>query len=73
MGSFPFRLTDSWPRVNGKLPKGYTLHLNGNVNPAVPGVYPLGYTVTYKAASERDPEVYTEYEAYSKLIVVVEG
>ena len=68
-----FTLGQESVSLNGKLPKGYTLHLNGNVNPAVPGVYPLGYTVTYKAASERDPEVYTEYEAYSKLIVVVEG
>lgn len=68
-----FTLNEESATLNGKLPKGYRLQLSGSVNTAVPGVYTLGYTVTFTAENELNPEASQEYSAYSKLIVVVEG
>ena len=49
------------------LPEMFTVETEGNVNFAVPGVYPVSYTVKYTLDEEHS------YAGYSKLIVVVEG
>ena len=52
------------------LPEGYTLKMNSNVQPDVPGVYTVEYRVTQTIGSG----IYArDYTGYAKLIVVVEG
>lgn len=48
------------------LPAGYTLEMNSNVQPDVPGVYTVEYLVTQTTGAGAFP-------GYAKLIVVVEG
>ena len=52
--------------LTGELPRDMELTVSGKVDPYQPGVYTLGYTLTYTRGSH----VHT---GYSKLIVVVEG
>lgn len=52
------------------LPEGYTLKMNSNVQPDVPGVYTVEYRVTQTIGSGTYARDYT---GYAKLIVVVEG
>lgn len=49
-------------------PDGYSLTLSGDVDTRTPGVYSVGYTVSYTAWGSS-----TTYSGYTKLIVVVEG
>jgi hypothetical protein len=52
------------------IPKGYSLKMNSNVQPDVPGVYTVEYRVTQTIGTG----IYArEYTGYAKLIVVVEG
>jgi hypothetical protein len=53
-------------KLGQNLPEGYSLSLSGLVNNQVPGVYPVGYTLTIN-------NEFVTYTAYSKLIVIVEG
>ena len=68
----PERYLDSFMRgaittsLTGGLPAGFTLTNTGEVDTAVPGVYSVGYTVTYSVGNQT-------YLGYSKVIVVVEG
>ena len=52
--------------LTGGLPGNMELTVNGRVDPSQPGVYTIGYTITYTRGS-------SVYSGYSKLIVVVEG
>lgn len=52
--------------LRGAFPEELSLKINGKVDTTVPGVYAVSYTVT---GTLRE----TDYAAYSKLIVVVEG
>ena len=52
------------------LPEGYTLKMNSNVQPDIPGVYTVEYRVTQTVSTDTYARDYT---GYSKLIVVVEG
>ena len=52
--------------LTGGVPGNMDLTLSGMADPSQPGVYTIGYTITYTQGSR----VYT---GYSKLIVVVEG
>lgn len=59
--------TASWQ--NGT-PAGYSVRISGDVNTAVPGVYPVDYTVTYVQPTTDG----TQYiSGISRLIVIVEG
>ncbi len=60
-----FTLYNQTTELSGSLPEGFTLELTGRVDTSTPGVYDLGYTVTYDRAG-------TAYSGYSKLIIVVE-
>ena len=52
--------------LSGGLPANFTLTTTGEVDTSTPGVYAVGYTVTYAAGGQSNL-------GYSKLIVVVEG
>lgn len=54
------------------IPQTLSLRTTGTVNTKTPGVYSIGYTVTYKADSTGGREEGRTYSGYSKLIVVVE-
>lgn len=54
------------------LPRSISLQTTGNVDTKTPGVYSVGYTVTYTVLNSGDPEESRSYSGYSKLIVVVE-
>ncbi len=60
-----FTLFNQTTQLPGRLAEGFSLTLTGQVDTATPGVYALGYTVTYDRQG-------TNYSGYSKLIVVVE-
>ena len=51
-------------------PKNYSVRITGEVNTAVPGVYPVDYTVTYIQSTASGTNYIT---GISRLIVVVEG
>jgi hypothetical protein len=57
----------------GALPRNYELELIGAVTTEEPGVYPLGYKVTYTIRHATNPDYDQKITAYSKLIVIVEG
>ena len=52
--------------LTGGMPANFTLTTTGEVDTSTPGVYAVGYTVTYAANGQSNL-------GYSKLIVVVEG
>lgn len=58
--------------LRGGLPENFTLSTNGWVDTQTPGVYSLAYTVTYTQVNTYNPDSSRMYDAYSKLIVVVE-
>lgn len=55
------------------LPEGYSLRTSGRINTNTPGVYSVGFTVTYTPENEGNTQMVRKYTGYSKLIVVVEG
>lgn len=55
------------------LPENYSLRTTGWVDTNTPGVYSLAYTVTYTQVSQLSPEYDKQYDAYTRLTVVVEG
>ena len=69
--TFTFR--SSTVELGNALPAGYTLEIDGEVDTATPGVYPVTYTLFYTEKNETTQKVINEYIGYSKLIVVVEG
>ena len=54
-------------------PEEYSLSTSGRVDTDTPGVYSMGFTVTYTPKYEGNFQVGRKYTGYSKLIVVVEG
>lgn len=54
------------------VPKGLTLKTTGTVDTQKPGVYSVGYTVTYTQPDSGNSGESRSYSGYSKLIVVVE-
>lgn len=63
-GSTDVDLTDG-------MPDGYSLTLSGDVDTHTPGVYSIGYTVSFTTENYGGED--TVYSGYTKLIVVVEG
>lgn len=63
-GSLVTDLTDG-------MPDGYSLTVSGDVDTRTPGVYSIGYTVSYTTESYSGE--HTVYSGYTNLIVVVEG
>lgn len=63
---YEFTLLNETTYLRGTFPEELTLKISGYVDTAVPGVYPVSYTVTGELREEI-------YAAYSKLIVIVEG
>ncbi len=55
------------------LPEAYSVSITGQVDTNTPGVYTLGYTVTYTQDNPLTPGTSQTYSGYSKLVVVVEG
>lgn len=55
------------------LPAGYAVSIAGQVDTNTPGVYTLGYTVTYTQDNPLTPGTSQTFSGYSKLVVVVEG
>ena len=56
--------------LEGGMPAGYSVRITGDVNTAVPGVYPVDYTVTHTQQATGG----TQYTSgFSRLIVIVEG
>ena len=56
--------------LEGNLPNTMELTVSGTVDTGTPGVYEVNYQLTYCPDPNRSQQV---YNAYSKLIVVVEG
>lgn len=52
------------------LPKGYSMEIESNVHPDVPGVYTVAYRITQTVGTGDNARTHT---GYAKLIVVVEG
>ena len=71
LNRFTYR-TEEVSLRNG-LPEGFSLKTTGEVQTQEPGVYTVGYTVTYTVAHSTDPELDQIIAGYSKLIVIVEG
>ena len=71
LGNFVFR--GSTVKLEGNLPRNYSLKTEGQVQTDVPGVYPVEFRVTYTVKNEKDPALDQHYTGYSKLIVIVEG
>lgn len=71
LNSFTYRTEEVSLRYG--LPEGFSLKTTGEVNTQTPGVYPVGYTVTYTIRHDTNSELDQKIVGYSKLIVVVEG
>lgn len=71
LDSFIYRTDEISLRAG--LPDGFSLKLTGDVQTQVPGVYTVGYTVTYTIRHNTNSELDQKIISYSKLIVVVEG
>lgn len=56
--------------LQGALPEGYSVEIESNVQPDVPGVYTVEYRATQTVGVGNNIKTYT---GYAKLIVVVEG
>ena len=68
-----FTLSQKTISLKNGLPNGYSLRTSGRVNTNSPGVYSVGFTVTYTPENEGNTQMVRKYTGYSKLIVVVEG
>lgn len=68
-----FTLMDDTTKLGNKLPAGYSLAIEGTVQTDVPGVYAVGYRVTYTEQSINNSLSNRKFTGYNKLIVVVEG
>lgn len=68
-----FTLRGAETNLRSGLPGGYTLQTEGEVQTMQPGVYSVGYRVTYTVRNETNPNLNQNFTGYSKLIVVVEG
>lgn len=55
------------------MPEGYSLQVEGDVDPNTPGVYAVDYTVKQTNINERNPEDSLIRTGCARLIVVVEG
>lgn len=55
------------------LPENYTLEIEGEIDNRTPGIYPITYTLNYTEKNVWTQKVIEEYDAYSRLIVIVEG
>jgi hypothetical protein len=55
------------------LPSNFSLETEGTVQTGTPGVYTVGYYVTYTDENVNNPNLPRKHVGYSKLIVVVEG
>ena len=60
-------------KLEGSVPKGFSLKTKGTVQVQQPGTYVVEYRLTYTDPHPTNPELDKEYVGYSKLIVVVEG
>lgn len=67
-----FSIGNETTSLRNGLPQGLSLQTTGTVDTKTPGVYSIGYTVTYTVLDSRAPEESQSYSGYSKLIVVVE-
>lgn len=67
-----FTVSGEVTSLRSGMPRNFTLQTVGTVDTQTPGVYSVGYTVTYTVVSETNPENNRVYSGYSKLIVVVE-
>ncbi len=63
---YEYQLLEQATYLRGNFPEELSLNISGSVDTAVPGVYPVSYTVTGTQQGK-------DYPAYSKLIVIVEG
>lgn len=68
-----FTLMGEETKLGSRLPANFTLATDGTVQTDTPGVYPVGFRVTYTEKNETNPLLSRKYTGYSKLIVVVEG
>lgn len=59
--------------LNGIVPAGYDLEIQGTVQTQIPGVYSVSYVMTYTQMNATNTAIAMERTGYSKLIVVVEG
>ena len=56
--------------LEGGMPAGYSVRITGDANTAVPGVYPVDYTVTHTQQATGGTQCTS---GFSRLIVIVEG
>ena len=67
-----FSMGNETTSLENGIPKDLSLQTVGTVNTKIPGVYSVGYTVTYAVTNTGNPGESRTYSGYSKLIVVVE-
>ena len=67
-----FSMGNETTSLCNRLPNGFSLQTAGTVDTNMPGVYSVGYTVTYTVPNTGNSRESRSYSGYSKLIVVVE-